>query len=138
MKKSELKATEIDCRDIPDLVPVLCVAASAAEGTTVFKNIERLREKESDRVESTVAMLRALGGKIEYDENKIYVTGGALSGGTVSSFNDHRIAMSAAIASLRCHGEVIIDEAESVRKSYPDFYEKFMLLGGKCHELYDR
>ena len=123
---------------VPDIVPVLCVAATAAEGTTVFKNIERLRAKESDRVQTTADMIKALGGKIEFDCNTISVTGCTLTGGTVSSANDHRIAMSAAIASLRCSDTVTIDIAEAVNKSYPDFYEKFTMLGGKCDELCDR
>lgn len=133
--KSKLTATEIDCSDIPDLVPILAVAASTAEGETVFKNIARLRMKESDRVETTVAMLKNLGGKIEFDENNIYVTGTKLKGGTVNSANDHRIAMSAAIASLICEEDVIIEDAQAVEKSYGDFYEKFKMLGGKCSEL---
>ena len=83
-------------------------------------------------------MIKALGGQIEFDENTITVTGSALTGGTVSSANDHRIAMSAAIASLRCSGDVTIETAEAVSKSYPDFYEKFIMLGGKCNELCDR
>lgn len=133
--KSELKAVEIDCSDIPDLVPILCVAASAAEGTSVFRNINRLRMKESDRVQTTADMLISLGGKIEFDENNIYVTGASLKGGTVSSANDHRIAMSAAVASLICEGDVITEDAQAVEKSYGDFYEKFIELGGKCSEL---
>lgn len=136
--KSKLKGIEVDCTDIPDLVPVLCVAATAAEGRTVFRNIERLRAKESDRVQTTADMIRALGGKIEFNEATISVTGCSLTGGTVSSANDHRIAMSAAVASLRCSESVIIDEAEAVRKSYPDFYEQFNMLGGKCDELCNR
>ena len=133
--KSELKATEIDCSDIPDLVPILCVAASAAEGKSVFRNINRLRMKESDRVQTTADMLTSLGGKIEFDENNIYVTGASLKGGTVSSANDHRIAMSAAVASLICEGDVIIEDAQAVEKSYGDFYEKFIELGGSFCEL---
>lgn len=138
VRKSNLKAVQLDCSDIPDIVPILCVAATAAEGTTVFKNIERLRAKESDRVETTAAMLRTLGGKITFDETTISVTGSELTGGTVTSANDHRIAMSAAVASLRCSGSVTIDVAEAVSKSYPDFYEKFTMLGGKCDELCNR
>lgn len=133
--RSNLKATQVDCSDIPDIVPILCVAATAAEGTTVFKNIERLRAKESDRVQTTVDMIRSLGGRIDFDETSIYVTGSPLSGGLVESANDHRIAMSAAIASLRCSENVTIDTAEAVEKSYGDFYEKFTMLGGKCNEL---
>ncbi len=136
--RSKLSATEIDCSDIPDIVPILCVAASAAEGTTIFKNIGRLRMKESDRVQTTADMIRALSGRIEFDENIIYVTGTKLVGGKVDSANDHRIAMSAAVASLMCEGDVIIENAEAVGKSYGDFYEKFKMLGGKCSELSDR
>ncbi len=131
VKKSQLHAVEIDASDIPDLVPVLCVAASCAEGVTVFKNTKRLREKESDRVVSTAEMIKSLGGKITFDENSIAVMGTKLSGGEVDSFNDHRIAMSAAVASIVCNGEVTVNTAEAVAKSYPDFYEKFTMLGGK-------
>ncbi len=138
VKKSQLKATTVDCADIPDIVPILCVAATKAEGTTVFKNIERLRDKESDRVKTTVDMIRTLGGKIDFDENNIYVMGSPLTGGEITSANDHRIAMSGAVASLLCKSNVTIDIAQAVSKSYPDFYEKFTMLGGKCNELYDR
>lgn len=128
--KSVLNAVEIDASDIPDIVPILCVAASCAQGKTVFYNIERLRAKESDRVETTVNMLRALGCTITADEHTITVEKSRLHGGSVTSANDHRIAMSAAIASLVCDGGVTIDKAEAVAKSYPDFYEKFKMLGG--------
>lgn len=138
VKKTSLRAITIDCADIPDIVPILCVAATTAEGTTVFQNIGRLRDKESDRVKTTVDMVRNLGGKIDFDENNIYVTGSPLTGGNITSANDHRIAMSGAIASIMCKGDVIIDIAEAVNKSYPDFYEKFTMLGGACSELYDR
>ncbi len=138
VKKSNLRAITVDCADIPDIVPILCVAATRAEGTTVFKNIQRLRDKESDRVKTTVDMITALDGKIDFDENNIYVTGSTLTGGNITSANDHRIAMSGAIASLVCKGDVTIDIAEAVNKSYPEFYEKFTMLGGKCNELYDR
>lgn len=138
VKKSQLKAITIDCADIPDVVPILCVAATAADGITVFENIQRLRDKESDRVKTTVDMIKNLSGKIDFDENNIYVTGSPLTGGVITSANDHRIAMSGAVASLLCKGDVTIDIAEAVSKSYPDFYEKFTMLGGKCSELYDR
>ena len=130
--KSLLHQTQIDASDIPDIVPILCVAASCAEGKTVFNNIERLRAKESDRVETTVNMLKALGCKISADEHTITVWKSNLGKGSITSANDHRIAMSAAIASLVCNGEVTIDMAEAVEKSYPDFYEKFKMLGGMC------
>ena len=132
VKKSTLNAVHVDCSDIPDIVPILCVAATAAEGTTVFENIQRLRAKESDRVQTTVDMLQSLGGRIKADENTITVEKSTLTGGTITSANDHRIAMSAAVASLMCSGDVTIDIAEAVSKSYPDFYDKFKMLGGEC------
>lgn len=128
--KSHLRAIELDCSDIPDIVPIICVAASSAEGTTVLRNIERLREKESDRVKTTLDMLSALGADISADEKTISISKSHLRGGCVTSANDHRIAMSSAIASTLCDGEVTIDIAEAVSKSYPDFYEKFKMLGG--------
>lgn len=131
IKKSRLKGIETDCADIPDIVPILCVAACSAEGKTVFKNIQRLRQKESDRVKTTVDMITVLGGKIQSDETSITVWKSRLTGGTVTSANDHRIAMSAAVASLMCTDDVIIDMAEAVEKSYGDFYDKFKMLGGK-------
>ena len=132
VKKSNLSPIELDCEDIPDIVPVLCVAAAGANGESTFYNIKRLREKESDRVESTCALIKNLGGDISADENTIKVRGtGKLRGGTVDSFNDHRIAMSAATASVICSENVTINDAGAVNKSYGDFFEKFTLLGGK-------
>ena len=129
--KSSLRAIEADCADIPDIVPIICVAATAAEGTTVLHNIERLREKESDRVKTTMDMLLSLGADIKCDENSIIISKSSLCGGKVTSANDHRIAMSSAVASTICTENVELDIAQAVSKSYPDFYEQFEKLGGK-------
>ncbi len=126
---SELHAVEIDASDIPDLVPILSVVAAAAKGTTVIKNIERLRIKESDRVQTIISTLSALEANIYEKEGCLVIDGtGKLSGGTVDSFNDHRIAMSAAIASLIANGDVFIKNPMAVRKSYPGFYQDFQSL----------
>ena len=117
----------IDASDIPDLVPILAVVAAANQGA-VFTNIARLRLKESDRVASVIAMLTALGGKAEADENTLTVFGTGLHGGTVDSMNDHRIAMSAAIAATVCTAPVTILGAECVEKSYPRFWEEYFRL----------
>ena len=122
--------------DIPDLVPVLAVTAAAKNGA-VFTDIQRLRLKESDRVETTIAMLQALGGNAKATENTLTVFGTGLTGGTVDSANDHRIAMSAAIGSTVCVKPVIILGSECIKKSYPKFWEEFNRLGGK-YELYLR
>ena len=120
----------IDASDIPDLVPILSIVAGAKKGAT-FTNIQRLRIKESDRVASTIAMIEALGGKAESTEDTLTVYGTGYHGGTVDSVNDHRIAMSAAIASTVCTEPVTILGAEAVKKSYPHFWEEFSRLGGK-------
>ena len=127
------KHCEIDVRDIPDLVPILSVVAAAQNGA-VFTGIHRLRLKESDRVESVIQMIKNLGGKAEADENTLTVYGTVLKGGTVDSMNDHRIAMSAAIASTVCTSPVTILGAQCVSKSYPHFWEEFSRLGGKYEQ----
>ena len=127
------KHCEIDVRDIPDLVPILSVVAAAQNGA-VFTGIPRLRLKESDRVESVIQMIKNLGGKAEADENTLTVYGTGLKGGTVDSMNDHRIAMSAAIASTVCTEPVTILGAQCVSKSYPHFWEEFNRLGGKYEQ----
>ena len=124
---------EIDAKDIPDLVPILSVVAAAQNGA-VFTGIHRLRLKESDRVESVIYMIKNLGGKAEADENTLTVYGTGLKGGTVDSMNDHRIAMSAAIASTVCTEPVTILGAQCVSKSYPHFWEEFSRLGGKYEQ----
>ena len=120
----------IDAADIPDLVPILAVVAAANQGA-VFTNISRLRLKESDRVASVIAMLTALGGKAEADEATLTVFGTGFVGGTVDSMNDHRSAMSAAIAATVCTAPVTILGAECVEKSYPKFWAEFARLGGQ-------
>ena len=121
---------EISASDIPDLVPILSVVASANKGA-VITDIQRLRLKESDRVASTVAMIENLGGKAEATEDTLTIFGTGLTGGTVDSVNDHRIAMATAIAATVCSTPVTILGAECVRKSYPRFWEEYTRLGGK-------
>ena len=123
----------IDASDIPDLVPILSIVAGAKKGAT-FTNIQRLRIKESDRVESTIAMIKTLGGNAESTEDTLTVYGTGYRGGIVDSVNDHRIAMSAAIASTICTEPVTILGAEAVKKSYPHFWEEFSRLGGNYEQ----
>ena len=123
----------IDARDIPDLVPILSIVAACCHGAE-FTNIRRLRLKESDRVASVIAMITALGGKAEADENTLRVFGTGLTGGLVDSVNDHRIAMSAAIAATVCKEPVTILGADCVKKSYPKFFEEYRRLGGNYEQ----
>ena len=128
------KNISISAAHIPDLIPILAVVAAVNQGA-VFTNIQRLRLKESDRVDSTIAMIRSLGGKAECTENTMTIYGTGLTGGTVESFHDHRIAMSAAIAATVCEHPVTVLGAQCVRKSYPRFWEEYQLLGGRYDRL---
>jgi 3-phosphoshikimate 1-carboxyvinyltransferase len=121
----------VDCREIPDLVPVLSVLAAVSPGQTRFINAQRLRIKESDRLKTTSSLLENLGATVEELPDGLVVTGKAhLTGGTVDSANDHRIAMSAAIAALSCTEPVVISGAQAVNKSYPAFWADYQRLGG--------
>ena len=126
---------DIDLSGIPDLLPPLAVMAAVRSGVTRFVHAARLRMKESDRLETTAAMLSALGVSVRTGPDSLTVTGGSLSGGTVDGANDHRIVMAAAIAATRASGGVTIRGAEAVRKSYPDFWEVYQNLGGDVHVL---
>lgn len=123
----------IDARNIPDLVPILAVVAGVNQGA-VFTNIQRLRIKESDRVVSTIAMIEALGGKATTVGDALVVWGTGYRGGTVDSYNDHRIAMAAAIAATVCTESVTILGAEAVNKSYPKFWDEYHRLGGNYEQ----
>ena len=123
----------ISAADIPDLVPILAVTAAANQGA-VFTDIGRLRLKESDRVASVMDMLRALGGQAEANDTTLTVYGTGLHGGTVDSHNDHRIAMSAAIAATVCDSPVTILGAQCVEKSYPKFFTDYTSLGGQYEQ----
>ena len=123
---------EIDLSQIPDLAPVIAVIFALNSGVRRMVNAQRLRFKESDRIESTVAMINSLGGKAYAEDDSIVVEGGALSGGRVSSFNDHRIVMAAVIAASHAMGETVIENADAVNKSYPEFFSDFIKLGGRA------
>ena len=134
VKKKNLTACTVDAADIPDLVPIISVVAAASRGSTVIENTARLRFKESDRVAAVCEMLEALGIKTEAYENRMVIHGGTLTGGKVNSYNDHRIVMSASIASSACEGEITVINADAVSKSYPDFFEVMSQLGGKTQK----
>ena len=135
-RRNGLNTFQLDCSDIPDLVPALSIAAAFADGESRIYNAARLRIKESDRIASCVSLVRALGGYAEETEDGLIIKGKAfLEGGTVDTFNDHRIAMAAAVASTDCKGDVLVKDAECVTKSYPDFWKVFASLGGETEKL---
>lgn len=127
VKYSQLKACEISGDLIPrliDEIPVLAVAAAFAEGTTVIKDAAELRVKESDRLAVMTTELSKMGVSISESRDGLEITGGReLQGAEVDSFNDHRIAMSLAIAALNAKGKTAIHRAEAASISYPNFVE---------------
>jgi 3-phosphoshikimate 1-carboxyvinyltransferase len=123
-----LHGIDRNVRDIPDLVPPIALVAACAEGTTRITGAARLRIKESDRLESVSAAIRALGGKVTVHEDGLTIEGGSLRGGCVDSQNDHRIAMLAAIASAVCPEGVELQGERAVEKSYPNFWNDFNKL----------
>lgn len=134
VKKSALNAITFSAEDCPDVVPIASVLCACADGVSVIKDISRLKIKESDRVFSVIELLKTLGVTAKEKENSllIYGNGGDFSGGTVSSFNDHRIVMASAIAGFLCKEPLIITDAQAVNKSYPTFFEDYILCGGKA------
>ena len=122
---SELRATRVTAGELPgciDEVPILAVAAAAADGVTVFEGIAELRVKESDRVAAIIEMLNVLGAESEIDGETLAVAGvGRLGGGTVDSHGDHRMAMAAAIAGAAGSAPVTVEGFEATATSYPGF-----------------
>lgn len=132
---SALKGIKVKPADIPamiDEIPLLAVLAGAARGVTAIAGVENLRTKESDRVESTLALLAALGVKASYRKGALTVTGAKkfTAAGPVKTFNDHRIAMAAGAASAACPG-LKIEDPVCVEKSYPGFWTDFGELFGR-------
>lgn len=130
VRKSDLKAIEFDAKDIPDLVPILSVLATQARGRTIIRNIERLRIKESDRAKAIVGQLKKMGAEMIEEKNCLIINGPTkLTGVSIRTFSDHRIAMACSVAALVAEGETIIDDPICVKKSYPSFFDDLRNLG---------
>lgn len=130
--RNSLRACSFDASDIPDLVPILSLVAAVSEGVTEITGAGRLRFKESDRLHSVTETLRALGAKIIPHPDGLHIEGvKTLRGGIVHSFQDHRIAMTAAIAASVSTGPVVVKDFQAVNKSYPDFLSDYASLGGR-------
>ena len=133
MRPGKLHGIELDASDIPDMVPALSVAAALAEGTTVIRGAERLRIKECDRLAAMCDGLSRLGADIKETDDGLVIKGiGRFHGGFAKGYNDHRVVMSLASASCCCDGEIEISDMESIRKSYPGFFDDMKMLGGKA------
>lgn len=135
VEPDRLVGRTLDVRSCPDLVPPLAAVSAVAEGTTRITGAGRLRIKESDRLATVSAAIRALGGNARVDGDDLVIVGTPrLKGGIVDAANDHRIAMMAAVLAARCDSPVTILGAQCVSKSYPNFFEDLVALGGACRE----
>lgn len=131
VRRGSLHGITLDAGPIPDLIPVVSCLAALCDGETRIINAARLRLKESDRLQTTAALLRALGAAVTELPDGLVIEGrGSLSGGTVSAYGDHRIAMSAALAAALAEAPVTVTGAESVEKSYPRFWSDLRSLKG--------
>lgn len=125
-----LKAFDFDATECPDLFPPLVALAAYCSGITRIKGANRLTHKESNRALTLQDVFEKMGVKIELEDDMMIVHGGGmLKAARVHSHHDHRIAMAAAVAALGANGEVVIEEAEAIDKSYPDFYAHMKSLG---------
>ena len=136
--RSITKGTVIDAADCPDIIPVLTVLAAVSEGRTEIINAGRLRIKECDRLTAISTELNKLGADITELSEGLIINGkpeGLLGGVEVDAWNDHRIAMSLAIAAQCCRNPFVLNGAECVAKSYPDFWHDYERVGGKFEVL---
>ena len=134
ISSGELKAFQFDATDCPDLFPPLVALASYCEGTTEIEGVHRLTHKESNRALTLQEEFEKMGIEIELQGNKMLIKGGTgVKGAHVHSRHDHRIAMACAVAALKAESETVIDDAEAVNKSYPNFYEHIQSLGAKVN-----
>jgi 3-phosphoshikimate 1-carboxyvinyltransferase len=130
LRPMPLKAFQFDATDCPDLFPPLVALAAYCEGTTVIQGVSRLAHKESDRAKTLQEEFGKMGVTIDLQDDLMIIKGGeGLHGARLHSHHDHRIAMAGAVAALKADGEVIIEEAEAINKSYPDFFQHLAQLG---------
>ena len=131
-EKSTLKGIKIDVSQCPDLAPVIGAAMAIAKGESLITGGERLKLKESDRIQAIVNTIINLGGDAKATDDGMIISGiDGLSGGDVSCYNDHRIAMMIGALSAYCTGDILVDGHNCVAKSYPHFWTDFEHLGGK-------
>lgn len=123
-----LKGIRIDANEIPDLLPTLSVLGTIAEGKTEILNVPQARLKETDRIHSMAEGLRAMGAQIEELPDGMIISHSRLQGTTVKGYGDHRTVMALSLAGMVADGETIIDEAESVNKTYPRFFTEMKRL----------
>ena len=130
VRGKQMRGIEIDMNAMPDLVPTLAVSAIFARGKTVIRNIGHLRLKESDRIRALATELAKIGARVEEGSDSLTLAGGDVRGAEIETYNDHRMAMSFAVAGLKVPGIRILGE-RCVEKSFPGFWETWGKLYGK-------
>jgi 3-phosphoshikimate 1-carboxyvinyltransferase len=124
-----LRGFEFDATDCPDLFPPLVALASYCDGETKIKGVRRLKHKESNRAVTLQDEFDLMGVRIVIEDDTMIIHGGFVKGADVHSHHDHRIAMACAVAALGANSETVMEEAQAVEKSYPDFFEHLKMLG---------
>jgi 3-phosphoshikimate 1-carboxyvinyltransferase len=132
IKPSQTYGIEIDLSQIPDLGPILMVLAACSKGKTKFKHCERLKIKESNRLEAMIFNLTKLGVSLELKGDDLTIIGrdDFIGNQTLEGFHDHRIVMALSIAAIKANGPITITNSEAIQKSYPNFFKDYQSLGG--------
>ncbi|WP_099204211.1 3-phosphoshikimate 1-carboxyvinyltransferase [Scatolibacter rhodanostii] len=126
-----LSCSQIDASQIPDLVPALAVCAAGCKGETTIYNAERLKIKECDRLQAMADAINNLGGSVRINNDGLTISGKqTLTGGKAEGMNDHRVLMALSATALFSNTQVEVTDAWSIQKSYPDFYDNYIALGG--------
>jgi 3-phosphoshikimate 1-carboxyvinyltransferase len=121
----------VDCRETPDILPIVATLAAFADGESVISNIDHVRLKESDRV-AAMLQLNAMGGRLRVSDSQLIIQGvERLTGADLSSFNDHRVLMSLAIAATRATGRSRLTYPHAYRISYPEFLNAMNGIGAR-------
>ncbi|OUJ18721.1 5-enolpyruvylshikimate-3-phosphate synthase [Methanonatronarchaeum thermophilum] len=129
VKPKPLKGIEIDASNIPDLLPILSVIATQAEGKTRIHNVEHARYKESDRIKAMASELKKMGADIKEHKDGLTIKQSKLKGNKLKGYDDHRIVMALSIAAIKAEGKTQIDTAESIKISYPNFFKQLKKTG---------
>lgn len=129
----KLHSITLDAKDIPDLVPIVSVVMAKADGISTIKNVDRLRIKETDRLQAVLDVLKKMGIQARYIDEELQILGGKIKAFEVDSYNDHRMVMMAAIAASIADGKCQINNIEAVNKSYPAFFDDYKALGGRVN-----
>jgi 3-phosphoshikimate 1-carboxyvinyltransferase len=131
----DLQGIEIDCSDLPDIIPIAAVLGCRAKGKTVLTNLGASRLKETDRVRSITEELIKMGAKIEESENSLTLYESDLRGTLIDGRHDHRIVMATTVAGFIAKDSALINNAEYVKISFPNFFEIMSQLGSNIERL---